>query len=78
MPPESRLIRDQRARQAAEADIALIELVAELLPDLLLDAFKDPRVRTSIVNIVAAASPPRKPTPTSGTTANPRRGGRRV
>lgn len=77
MPPESRLIRDQRARQAAEADIALIELVAELLPDLLLDAFKDPRVRTSICNIVAAAAP-RKATPTPGSTANPRRGGRRV
>lgn len=74
---ETRLIRNVRARQEAEAAEALAEVVAGMLPELLLEAFKFPQVRTAICNIVAAdrrssqpPASPRRATPTI-------RGGRR-
>ena len=78
---ETRLIRQVRARQEAEADDELVELVTDLIvgmfPELLTAALKQPEVRTALCNIIAAdRRGPSPPPPAARRSAA--RGARRV
>lgn len=76
---ETRLIRAVRARQDAAAQDDLVLLIADVFPELLLAALRQPEVRAAIASIVAAERRPSTPPPPRSAAAlrSAARGGRR-